>query len=225
MRDDRPVHPLVAVFSAAARGTFPSAEGLVVVVGPPPHLLGAVIAFSGCTYVAADVDSAEVNARLGPDPLVGPVLPAFLEWLAHAVGGVAHNNEIVVAAIGTGRVPDTLTPDLAWRDHDRSKHGSVLRREVSGWTFNGDEGIVLVGRGLVDRWEVAYEAAAEAPPRTGRALAAAALGVVPAGEPLFSHRSRPAMLRPFELHSPLDTDLSAARSSSHGNSCDRRQGG
>jgi hypothetical protein len=180
------VHPLGAVLADAARGVFPRGELPVRVVPPPPHLVAAVIAFSGCTYLAADVDPDEVVMRLGSNPLVGPVLPKFLEWLAGEVGGQALNNEIVLAAIGTGEIPSTVTPQPSWRNHARAQHGARFRRDVSGWSLNGDEGIVLVGRGLVDRWEVAYEAATDAPPHTGRALAAAALGLVPAGEAVFA---------------------------------------
>lgn len=180
------LHPLAAALRAAAAGVFPDGDTPVRVVPPPPHLAGAVVTFSGCTYIAADVDLADVEARLGPDPLVGPVRPSFLEWLAAAVGGHAHNNEIVVAGTGTGSVPASLAREPRWQAHERARHGAVLRREIDGWSYAGGAGIVLVGKGLVDRWELAYEASPGTPPGTGRALAAAALGTVPAGEPLFA---------------------------------------
>ncbi|MET0919873.1 MAG: GNAT family N-acetyltransferase [Acidimicrobiia bacterium] len=152
----------------------------------PPGLAGAVVAFTGCIYVAADVDRDEVLVQLGPDLLSSPSQPAFLAWLATAVDGVALNNEVVLAGIGTGTPDGSLEPFPEWRDHERAGHGAVRRRDVSGWIRSDGGGVVLVGRGMVDRWEVAYEVEPGAPAGTGRALAAAALGLVPAGEPVFA---------------------------------------
>lgn len=173
----------VALFAAAA-GRFLSPPAPVEVVPAPPHLAGALLSFTGCTFVAADIDLQEVEARLGDNPFVGPALPAFAEWLAGEIGGHAHNHEVVLAASGSGRRPPQLEPDPAWRAHDRANHGARFRRDVRGWRH--DHGVVLVGRGVFDRWEVAYEVSPGAPPGAGRALAAAARGVVPAGEPLFA---------------------------------------
>jgi hypothetical protein len=52
-------------------------------------------------------------------------------------------------------------------------------------TTDGD-GVLIVGRGLAGRWEAAYEVDEDARGRgLGRTLAAAALDLVPTGEPLF----------------------------------------
>lgn len=181
---DGPGHPLRDALLDAAEGRFPPRGSPVRIVLPPPHLAGAVVAFSGCTFIAADVDPRAVESRLGPDPLVGPVMPRFLEWLAAQTGGEAQNHEVVLAAIGTGADDTGLRPDPDWRSHERARHGARLRRELCGWKH--DHGIVLVGRGLFDRWEVAYEISPSAPAGAGRVLARAALGAVPVGEPLFA---------------------------------------
>lgn len=179
-------HPLGPILSAAAAGDFPDADEPVTVFPRPPHLRGAVVAFSGHTYVAADVDRSEVLARLGWDPLAGPVLPGFLAWLAGVVGGVAHCLDMVLVGTGTGAPPSSVQPEPAWQEHHRARHGAVNRRELTGWTLGDGQGVILIGRGLVDRWEAAYEAAPAAPPGTGRALARAALSLVPLGEPVFA---------------------------------------
>ena len=178
-------HALGEALAGVADGVFPDDREPVRVVAPPPGLRGAVVAFTGCTFVAADVDEAEVRARLGPNRLVGPVLPTFLAWLADAIQGTPLNHEVVLAALGTGETDGSLRSDPDWRSHDRATHGASLRTEVAGWRTS-DGGIVLLGRGLLGRWEVAYETADGAPPRSGRALAAAARGLVPPGEPVFA---------------------------------------
>ena len=192
------LHPLGDALADAVDGTWPNDREPVRVVVPPPGLRGAVVAFTGCTFVAADVDEAEVHARLGPNRLVGPVLPTFLAWLADAVQGTTLNHEVVLAALGTGETDGSLRSDRDWRSHDRAAHGASLRTEVAGWRTS-DGGIVLVGHGLLGRWEVAYETADGAPPRSGRALAAAAHGLVPQGEPVF------AQVAPGHTRSPRAT--------------------
>ena len=48
----------------------------------------------------------------------------------------------------------------------------------------------MLGRGVADRWEVSFEVDPAARGRgTGRALAAAALGLLPAGTPVFARVS------------------------------------
>jgi hypothetical protein len=177
-------HPLGEIMRRAGREEF-QGWGPITVLPPPPHLKGAVVAFSGHTFIAADVDPRDVEARMGGNPLSGPVLPSFLEWLGTQVGARAGMIDVVLAAPGTG-VPDpALTEEPRWRDYERAQHGARLRRGLSGWAAEG-LGLVLIGRGLVDRWELAYEVSADAPAGSGRALASLARGLVPRDEPLFA---------------------------------------
>jgi hypothetical protein len=175
---------LAEAIVSAARGVFPS-PGPVSVVAPPPHLKGAIVAFSGHTYVAADVRTREVMRRMGDDPLTGPTRSGFVEWLASAIGANAGTQDAVLVAPATGRQAHALQPDPTWASHDRAKHGARLRRDLRGWDYDSGRGIVLIGRGLCDRWELAYEAAADAPwDWTGAAVAAR--GLIEDGELLFA---------------------------------------
>lgn len=174
------------MLAAAAEGRFPDAAEPIVVVPSPRPLAGAIVAFTGCTYVAADVDCDELESHLGANRLAGPVEPRFVQWLAGRVNGRARNHEVILAGIGTGSRPDAFQPEPNWPDHERAGHGARLRRDVHGWTYRDGQGIVLIGRGLVDRLEIAYETAPDAPAGTGSAMVRDALGLVPAGTPLFA---------------------------------------
>lgn len=167
------------------RGVFP-APGPISVVAPPPHVRAAVVAFSGHTYIAADVDPREVARRIGDDPYSGPVHPRFVTWLADEVGAEPGIVDVVLVAPGLGTRSPELTPEPQWRSHPRAGHGSRLRREVTGWSYLGGRGMVLLGRGLFDRWEVAYEADPHAPAGTGRALAYSARTLVGDGDAVFA---------------------------------------
>jgi RimJ/RimL family protein N-acetyltransferase len=57
----------------------------------------------------------------------------------------------------------------------------------SVWTIDDDTGVLVVGRGLCNRWEIGYEIAPDARGKgLGRRLVAAARGLVPSGEPLWA---------------------------------------
>jgi hypothetical protein len=177
-------HPLADILRRAGQDEFPD-WGPITVLPAPPHLNGAVVAFSGHTFIAADVEPGEVRAHIGENPLTGPVLPSFLEWLSSEIGARAGMIDVVLAARGTGAPDPVLKEEPGWREYERAQHGARLRRELSGWTAEG-LGLILIGRGLVDRWELAYEVAPDAPAGSGRMLASLALGLVPQGEPLFA---------------------------------------
>jgi GNAT superfamily N-acetyltransferase len=58
---------------------------------------------------------------------------------------------------------------------------------VRAWETRDGTGRIIVGRGLAGRWEVSYEVEPEARGHgLGRSLAAAALGLLPAGTPVFA---------------------------------------
>jgi GNAT superfamily N-acetyltransferase len=74
------------------------------------------------------------------------------------------------------------------------------RSDVRVWATPDGAGLLTIGRGVAGRWEVSLEVAPEARGRgLGTALAAAAPGLTPDGEPLWSQvaTANVASLRAF----------------------------
>ena len=168
-------------------GTPPPADGEVEVVPQPPGPVAGVLAFSAHHVVAADVDPTWVRARLAPWDLSGPVGPAFLGDLSDLLGREPDNLDLVLFGRGTdGPGPIALQEVDADPSHPRVARAQRYRTDLQVFETPDGAGVLILGRGLARRWEVAFEVEPSARGRgLGRALAAAALHLVPVGEPLF----------------------------------------
>lgn len=177
---------LLQLLTDAAAGRFPPSDLDVEVVGPPTGRSDAVVAFSGHSIVAAPVDADEVRSRLRTGDPGEPMSAAFLTWLGERIGSTPGSLDVVLAAHGHGDVPPLERRDDA-DAHDRVIRALRYRAEVAVHADAGHSGVVIVGRGLAGRREVSLEVD---PDRRGEgigtSLARAALGLVPAGEPLFA---------------------------------------
>jgi len=180
---------------AAATGGFPPAAGTVQL--HPPHLYThAVVAFSGHTVLLTNRSAADVaDRRL--DAFGGSMHPRHLLWLAgdREIGSL----DVVLAqrAAGTSAIALAEQPELL--QHPRAERARRHRREVR---VTGDErGMVTLGRGLVDRWELSVELLPGAihSHGSGRALIAAGLAMAPAGEWVWAQvaAGKTASLRAF----------------------------
>ena len=165
------------MLAAAAAGSYPAADGTVRVC-PPHGDTHAVVAFSAHTVLLTDRPTAEVaDRRL--DAYGGSMQPQHLLWLAdaRAIGSL----DVVLAhrAGGTGQTLTELD-DLA--THPRVARALLHRRDVR--VAVNEHGLVTIGRGLVDRWELSVELRHDAVPGqgSGRTLIAAGLAMAPAGE-------------------------------------------
>lgn len=175
-------HPLAAILEAAANGSFPPADGGVDVLPPDPLGLRAVVAFTGHSYVLADVDPASVAARAPEGGFGASLDPAFLVWLAgsaHLPGRV----DAMLVARGTG-APGEVGETGLWDAHPRVRHSRRVRRDVR--VYGDAAGAVFLGDGLVGRRELSIEVDPKAPPGTGRRLIAAGLGQAAAGSPVWA---------------------------------------
>jgi hypothetical protein len=75
-------------------------------------------------------------------------------------------------------------------DHPRVARATRYRTDLHVYTDGSGAGVLVVGRGLADRWEMAFEVDAVTRGRgVGRALAAAAPTLIPEGEFLFAQAS------------------------------------
>ena len=189
-------HPLATVLAAAAAGRFPAADGATDLTAPDAAGTRAAVAFSGHAYVLADVDPAELSARLAAADGAGGGFggvhhPTVLSLLADAGGRVAHGHggrrPRGAAAVATTRwrrrrsCAVTTSPTI---------HGSPAPSPTgaSVAVLADDVGLASIGRGLVDRCEVSVELfdPESAPPGAGRRLLAGALRALPADEPVWA---------------------------------------
>jgi len=180
------MHALAVYLDALARGEYPPFDAAVDVFPSPGGLTDIVIGFTGHNVIAADIDPALVHAELEPGNLSQPLGARFLHWLGEQLGSRPGTLDALLVASGTG----TGVPD-GWRETDDRGHPRVqaaTRFRVVDRVFEVEGGgVVLVGRGVCDRREVGYELGAGARNAgLGRRMAAAARGLVPAGEPLWA---------------------------------------
>lgn len=174
-------HPLLELYLAGVSGRFPPVDGTLRVLPALPGGLEASIGFTGHALVCTALEPAAVHAR-GVDAFGGSLGPAFLCWLAGEGGRIG---SLDVTLVGRGRGQGHLA-----RRHDLDEHPRVrlARGQRQGVEVYGDErGLVTLSNGLAGRRELSIEVAGEAQGRGhGRALLGDALGLVPAGEPVFA---------------------------------------
>jgi hypothetical protein len=177
---------LAAILADAASGRFPASDGRVTILPQASARDAGVIAFTGHSVIFADADPAWIASRLpADDPFAAPLRPQFLAALADKTGRVARGTDMLTCAAALhGPPPVELTPD-ADPAHPRISRALRHRDEVRAWHTPG--GVVMVGRGIAGRWEVAIEVDQDARGSgLGRTLATAARHLVLGGAPLWA---------------------------------------
>lgn len=180
------MHPVAAALTAAARGTFPEADGSWTRVAPWHAGLEAVIAFTGHALLAVgdDVPDERLSA-LGADGFGGASNPRLVTSLAGS--GWIDVLDLVLVAHGRGTEPGAEglvpRPDLA--DHPRARHAELVRTGVQtmGYAAHDDRTVVTLGAGLGGLPEVGIELDPTMR-HTGSDVLKAALDLVAAGDVL-----------------------------------------
>jgi hypothetical protein len=176
------------LLAAAARGHPPPADGGLSVLAQPSARDAGVIAFTAHNVVFADVDPDWVRARVPDGDLSVPLNPPFLRGLEERLDRLVNNIDMLTfAAALPGPPPLELTcvPD---HDHPRACRARRHRDDVRVWTCPG--GVLILGRGVAGRWEIAVEVARSRQGHgLGRLLARAGRHLVPAGGPLWGQIS------------------------------------
>ncbi|WP_107081841.1 GNAT family N-acetyltransferase [Streptomyces sp. SBT349] len=183
---------LARILDAAARDAFPSPDGSHTVVAQPGPRDAGVVAFTAHSVVFTDEDPDWVRAALRAvpgDSLAAALSPAFLSALTARTGRHVNNIDMVTVA-----PPLPGPPGLPLREIDpdpgnaRVGRAVLFRDDVRVWATDG--GILVIGRGVARRWEVALQVDDEARGRgLGRALARAARHLVPEHTPLWAQQA------------------------------------
>jgi GNAT superfamily N-acetyltransferase len=181
---------LADILGQAAEGRYPPTDGGVTIlaVQPSPRAAG-VIAFTAHAVIFIDADAEWVAGLLPPGDLSAPLTPAFLDALCARTGRHAQSTDVLALATPRPGRPDIDLRPLTDSDgdalHPRLARAHRYRDDVRAWQADG--GIVLLGRGVGGRWEVAVEVDPDRQSRgLGRRLALAARHLVPGGAPLWA---------------------------------------
>jgi GNAT superfamily N-acetyltransferase len=180
-------HPLAAMLDAAARGSYPEPDGDVELLAPLTGAADAMIGFTGHFVLTARVPPDEFRARVPPGDFSVPMSAGSLAWIAACSGRRPGTFDAALACGGGGAgAPEWLVP-LTDTTHPRIARARRYRDDVRVWGTRDGDGVLVVGRGLCDRWELAFEVEPAARGRgLGRRLASAARDVVPAGATLWA---------------------------------------
>jgi GNAT superfamily N-acetyltransferase len=114
--------------------------------------------------------------------------PGFLGWLGERLGSRPGSLDVVLAAEGVGGDPPLeLRPGADPARHPRTARALRYRGDLQVWTDPDGAGVLVLGRGLAGRREVAFEVDPTRRNRgLGRLLVAAARHLVPPREVLFA---------------------------------------
>ncbi|MEU6070816.1 MULTISPECIES: GNAT family N-acetyltransferase [Streptomyces] len=148
------------ILDAAARGVFPPDDGGTTVVPQHTHRDAGVIAFTAHSVVFTDEDPRWVRETLRAvavdcDALAATMNARFLTAFMERTGRTADTiDALVVASPLPVRPPLPLT-EIVDPGHPRAVRARAHRDDVRLWEADG--GVVLLGRGVAGRLEVAVE--------------------------------------------------------------------
>ncbi len=175
------------VLEAAARGVFPPADGTTTVVPQCCERNAGVLAFTAHSVVFTDEDPAWVHATLRGlecDPLAATMNPRFLAAFMDRTGRRCDTVDVMTVAGPLEGEPPVALKEIGDAGHPRVAGSRRRRDDVRVWTADG--GVLVLGRGIGGRLEVAVEVAEDVRHRgLGRALATAARQLS-GGEPVWA---------------------------------------
>ena len=190
-------HRLALILDAAARGVFPDPDGKCEVL-PGLGDVNALVAFTGHWVLAADIDPQFVADRYSNGDYSVPMSAAFLHALGAELGAEPKTQDVLLVATSVVGDPSVDIEFVEENDHPRVRRARRYRRDVRGYSTVADGGVMVIGRGITNRWEVAVEVNADQQGRgLGRALFDASLRMLPPGTPVWAQVApgNPASLR------------------------------
>jgi hypothetical protein len=190
---------LGVILDQAAAGRFlPPDGGVTILPAQSPPRGAGVIAFTAHAVIFVDADPDWVAGQLPPGDLSGPLTSAFLEALGARTDRRAQSTDVLAVAgplpggpeidlvpLAAGTGATGATGGVGGPVHPRQARAHRYRDDERAWQADG--GIVMLGRGVGGRWEVAVEVDQDRQGRgLGRRLALAGRHLVPGGAPLWA---------------------------------------
>lgn len=188
------MHPLAEVLDRAARGSAPPTDGGVDVLGSTGGTPDAVVAFAGHLTIASSIPHRHVREHFPDGDFATWTAPPTLSWLERASHRRLVPADVVLAATGLGCDPiidlDTHRDAL---QHSRVDQARRHRTEIEVFTTpENRDGVLVLGRGLVGRREMAFEVdVARRCEGVGRSLAHAARCLTPPDEVVWAQVAPP----------------------------------
>jgi GNAT superfamily N-acetyltransferase len=180
--------PVAALLQDVAAGRYPPPDGGVTILPQPSPRDAAVLDFTAHAVIVTDADPAWVRAQLPEDDLGAPLRPAFLHALGGRTGRQARSIDMVCLARPRPGPPTIALTPVVNVGHPRIQRALRYRDDVRAWQADG--GVVLLGRGVAGRWEVALEVDPDRRGQgLGRELAVAARHLIPDHAPLWAQIS------------------------------------
>ncbi|MEV6157409.1 GNAT family N-acetyltransferase [Nonomuraea sp. NPDC052129] len=143
------------ILADAASGHMPQpGAGPTIVPQPSPRDAG-VIAFTAHNVIYADLDEDWIRSRLPDGDLSAPLNPLFLRELEEAMGRSVSNIDMLAVATPCAGPPPIELVEVTDAAHPRVRRAHRYRDDVRVWTCPG--GLLVIGRGVAARWEVAIE--------------------------------------------------------------------
>ncbi|WP_454337987.1 N-acetyltransferase family protein [Streptomyces glaucescens] len=164
------------ILDAASRGVFPPPDGRTTVVPQPSSRDAGVLAFTAHSVVFTDEDPEWVHDTLRAldcDPLAATMNARFLSALMERTGRGMDTVDVMTVGDPLPGEPSLALREI--RDPGHPRVVSSLRRRDGVRVWAADGGVLVLGRGVAGRLEVAVEVAEDARHRgLGRALVTAA---------------------------------------------------
>ncbi|MFC7262047.1 GNAT family N-acetyltransferase [Streptomyces lutosisoli] len=177
------------IVDAAARGVFPPPDGRTTVVRQHSPRDAGVLSFTAHSVVFTDEDEGwvrETLAAMDCDALAATMNPRFLTALMERTGRSNDTIDLMSVAAPLPGEPPLALSEIGDPDHPRVASSRKRRDDVRVWAADG--GVLVLGRGIAGRLEVAVEVEEGVRHRgLGRALASAARQL--ADEPVWAQVS------------------------------------
>jgi GNAT superfamily N-acetyltransferase len=183
-----PPEALASLLARVAAGNHLPPDGGITILPQPCSRDCGVISFTAHSVIFTDADPAWVRAQLPDGDLGAPMNSRFLQALCAHTGRRARGVDMLCLTESQPGRPRLRLTRCAAPSHPRVALAQRFRDNVMAWAADG--GLVLLGRGVAGRWEVAIEVEPDHRGRgLGRELAAAARHLIPAGVPLWAQIS------------------------------------